>query len=460
MQAADWSREEFGRAELGDVRRTRRLEVLGTAMAERSSTSLTEICADWAEQKAGYRFFSNEAVRPESILASHRAATEERMSSEAVVLAVQDTTTLNYSHHPATIGLGALKRATDRGLVVHTTLAVTPERVPLGIVAQEVWARDPATVGKRARRKTRPIEEKESRKWLTSLEATIAVKATCPTTHLVSVGDREADVYDLFLVERPAGVDLLIRGAWDRGGEGPQSHLWATVAEAPRLGTRTVEVPRRPGQPARTAEVALHAQPVTLRPPCARTGDGLPTVTVTALWVIETAPPPDAEPLEWLLLTTLPVTTAAWANTLVDWYCCRWEIEVWHATLKSGCKIEERQLDTARRLHRCLAVTSVVAWRMLFASRLARAGPDLPCSALLTTPEWQALACHSLKVATPPSDPPSTRQAVRWIAQLGGFPARASDGHPGPTTLWRGFLHLADLTSMFRLLTPHRPNRG
>ena len=119
----------------------------------------------------------------------------------------------------------------------HTTLAVTPERVPLGILAQEVWARDPATVGKRARRKARPIEEKESRKWLASLAAVIDVRAACPTTHLVSVGDREADVYDVFLVERPDGVDLLIRGAWDRGVDGPQAHLWATVAQAPRLGT-------------------------------------------------------------------------------------------------------------------------------------------------------------------------------------------------------------------------------
>ena len=224
MARAQWAEREFGRAELGDRRRTRRLVMLATMMAERSSTSLPEMCAEWAGQKAGYRFFSNEGIRPEAILGSHVEATVERMAEAAVVLAVQDTTTLNYSHHPGTIGLGALNTARQRGLVMHTTLTVTPERVSLGLLEQEVWARDPAAVGKRATRKQRPLAEKESQKWLTSLDAVIRAKAGCPTTQIVSVGDREADVYDLFLVDRPPGVDLLVRAAWDRGVAGPQPH--------------------------------------------------------------------------------------------------------------------------------------------------------------------------------------------------------------------------------------------
>jgi hypothetical protein len=457
MKQAKWAREEFGQAELGDVRRTERLVSLGTAMAERSSTSLPEACRTWSEQKAGYRFFSNEAVRPDAILASHRKATAGRMAREPVVLAVQDTTSLSFSQHPATIGLGAVRRAEERGLLVHTTLAVTPERVPLGVLAQEVWTRDPATVGKRARRKGRPIGEKESRKWLASLAVLPEVRPACPTTQLVSVGDREADVYDLFLVERPAGVELLIRAAWDRHLEGPQPHLWAALRAAPRLGRRTVEVPRRAGLPGRTATVDLHAASVTIRPPCHREDDGLPPATVTAVWAIETAPPPDGEPIEWMLLTTLPVATLEQADRILNWYCCRWEIEVWHATLKSGCKIEQVQLATGRRLHRCLAVASIVAWRIPFAARLARDGPDLPCTVLLEPDEWRALACDALGTPTPPPEPPSLQQAVRWIAQLGGFPSRASDGEPGPTTLWRGFLHLADLSRLFRLLSQKHP---
>lgn len=453
MEPAKWAEQEFGRAELGDERRTRRLKQLGTAMAEHASSSLSEACEDWAEQKAGYRFFSNEGVRPESILASHRAATVERMASEAVVLAVQDTTMLDYSQHRFTLGLGTLRSAKQQGMLVHTTLAVTPDRVPLGLLDQQVWTRPAATLGKRASRKDRAITEKESQKWLTSLQAASQAQAHCLATQVVSVGDREADVYDLFLVDRPVGVDLLVRASWDRRIEGPQPHLWEALAAAPVLTTRSVEVPRKPGQLARTATVEIHAQAVTLRPPKHRTDEQLPSVPVTAVWVIEANPPPETEPLTWMLLTTLPVTTAAQAHKVVDWYCCRWEIEVWHRVLKSTCKIEERQLETAQRLHRCLALTSVVAWRILFATRLARAQPDLPCTDLLATHEWQALACRMLKIPTPPSDPPSYRQAVRWIAQLGGFPARASDGHPGPTTLARGFLRLAELSSLFHLLS-------
>lgn len=452
MVAAAWAEREFGAAELGDRRRTRRLVVLASVMAERTSTSLPAMCAEWSEQKAGYRFFSNEAIRPEAMLGSHVAATIVRMAEVPVVLAVQDTTTLNYSHHPGTIGLGALNTAKQRGLLLHTTLAIT-ERVPLGLLEQEVWAREPATVGKRATRKRRPLSEKESQKWLTSLDAGIRAKAACPATQIVSVGDREADVYDLFLVDRPAGVDLLVRAAWDRATDEPQAHLWAALGDTPRLGTRTVEVPGRPGVPARTASVAVHTREVSLHPPRHRSAEHLSSASVTAVWVIETTPPPGTEPIEWMLLTTRPVATFDAANRLVDWYCCRWEIEVWHTILKSGCKVEDRQLDTARRLHRCLVLASVVAWRILLASRLARTDPDLPCSVLLADDEWRALACRSLQTPAPPSEPPSLRQAVRWIARLGGFIGRTSDREPGPTTLWRGFLALAELTSMFRLLS-------
>jgi hypothetical protein len=375
------------------------------------------------------------------------------MASERVVLAVQDTTTLDYSQHRAAIGLGALKSAKQRGMVVHTTLAVTPERVPLGLLDQQVWTRSAATLGKRASRKDRMISEKESQKWLTSLQAASAAQARCAATRVVSVGDREADVYDLLLADRPVGVDLLVRASWNRRVEDEHAHLWETLAAAPVLTTRSVEVPSRPGHLARTATVEIHAREVTLRPPKHRDDEHLPPVSVTAVWVIEPNPPVETEPLAWMLLTTLPVTTPAQAHEVVDWYCCRWDIEVWHKVLKSTCKIEERQLETAQRLHRCLALTSVVAWRILFATRLARAQPDLPCTDLLATHEWQALACRMLKSPTPPPDPPSRRQAVRWIAQLGGFPARASDGDPGPITLARGFLRLAELSALFHTLT-------
>jgi hypothetical protein len=435
-------------------------------LAEQPSASLPAACADGAQLKAAYRFFANDQVRPAAVLRSHVAQTTARLAAEAVVLAVQDTTSLDYTGHPATTGLGVLSDLKQQGFLVHTTLAITPERVPLGLLAQEVWTREAASLGQRQTRRQRSIAEKESQKWLTSLEAVKAIQVQCPGTRFISVGDREADVYDFFLVERPPGVDLLVRAAWDRGVAEPQQHLWATVAAAPEAGTLSLAVPRRaarpgqagqpgtPAQPARTAQLTLRFAPVTLRPPRHRSAEHLPPVPITAVWLVEPAPPPGTPRIEWLLLTTCPVTTAEQAYRLVDYYVGRWGIEVWHKVLKSGCQIEARQLATADRLGRCLALYSVIAWRVLYATLLARAAPELPCTALLDPDEWQALWCMIQRTSTPPTTPPSLRQAVRWIAQLGGFLARASDGEPGPLTLWRGFQHLADHTAMYRLLRP------
>ena len=460
MEEGNWAELEFDEAELGDRRLTVRLVDLARRLAEHPSQSLPEACEDAAQLKAAYRFFDNEKVTPSAMLRSHVRSTMLRGAGEPVVLAVQDTTSVDYTAHPGTTGLGVLNDVKHQGFLLHTTLAITPERVSLGLLAQEVWTRDAASLGKRATRKRRPITEKESQKWLTSLEAVKAAHARCPATHFISVGDREADVYDLFLVERPAGVDLLVRASWDRAVDAPQRHLWAAVAAAPEAGTLTVAVPRtaaqpgKPAQPARTAHLTLRYTSVTLRPPRHRTTEHLPPVPITAVWVVETAPPAGTRPIEWLLLTTCPVTTTEQAFTLVHYYVCRWGIEVWHKVLKSGCRIEARQLETAERLERCLTLYSIIAWRVLYATLLARAAPDLPCTALLDADEWQALYCIIHRTPTPPASPPTLRQAVRWIAQLGGFLARAADGEPGPITLWRGFQHLADHTAMFQIMRP------
>lgn len=451
---ATWAVTEFGGAQLGDVRRTARVIELATTLARRPSASLPDACRDGAQLKAAYRFFSTAAAAPAPLLASHVAATQARLQAVPRVLAVQDTTELDYTHHPATTGLGALGDAQHQGLLVHSTLAFTPERLPLGVLAQEVWTRAVATLGQRATRKARPIAEKESQKWLTSLAAVRASAAQCPATHFVSVGDREADVYDLFVQDRPPQVDLLVRAAWDRRVAEEQEHLWAAVAAAPVLAAATVPVPRRGAQPTRPAEVTIRARTLTLRPPQHRAKERLPAVPIWAVWVREEHPPAGASPLEWLLLTTCPVVTAEDALEQVDWYACRWGIEVWHKVLKSGCAIEARQLATGDRLQRCLTLYSVIAWQVLYATMLARSLPDAPCTVLLEADEWQALYCAIHRVPIPAPTPPALRQAVRWIAQLGGFPARTRDGEPGVTVLWKGFQHLADLTTMYQIMKP------
>ena len=235
-----------------------------------------------------------------------------------VVLAVQDTTLLDYTHHPATTGLGPLDRG-HQGFLVHSTLAFTSERLPLGLLAQQVWTRDPLQPGRRATRKLRPIAEQESQKWLTSLAAVAAQWSQCPATRLLSVGDREADVYDRFLLPRPDGVDVLVRAAWDRRVAGPQPHLWDAVAQTPVVARTEVRVPKRGAPPARTATLQVRFCRVSLRPPKHRPQERLPQVTVWAVAAQEAAPPPDVPAVEWLLLTTWPVDTAADACERLDW---------------------------------------------------------------------------------------------------------------------------------------------
>jgi len=370
---------------------------------------------------------------------------------------VQDTTEANGTNLRVTEGLGPLGNSACHGLLVHTTLAITPERVPLGLLAQQVWARDPDDMGKRARRKQLPISQKESQKWLHSLDAVDTARDCCPTTRLVSVGDREADVYDVLAAPRPPGVDLLIRASWNRCVNAPQRYVWDTVVSQPVAAQILLHVPRRGPQPAREATLALRYCPLTLCPPQHRKAEGVPALTLWAVQVCEVEPPAEVEPIEWLLFTTVAVETVDDAIERVQWYSCRWGIEVWHRILKSGCRLEARQFQKAERLRRALALYSVLAWRIFYATMLARTVPDAPCSVLLEPDEWQALSCAIHRVPTPPAEPPTLGQAVTWIAQLGGFVGRRRSDRPGPEVMWRGFQHLGDLTTMYCIMRRDSP---
>ncbi len=222
LEATSWAVTEFADADLGDLRRTQRLVQLAHALAQRPGAALPEACGSGAMLKAASRFFTNDDIAPDDMVQSHIEATYSRLNAVPMVLAVQDTTEANWTNVRATEGLGPLGHPACHGLLVHTTLAITPERVPLGLLAQQVWARDPDDIGKRARRKQLPLSQKASHKWLHSLDAVCTAHDCCPSTRLGSVGDREADGYDVLAAPRPAGVDLRMRAAWNRCVDAPQ----------------------------------------------------------------------------------------------------------------------------------------------------------------------------------------------------------------------------------------------
>ena len=451
---ADWAEEELGRAALGDQRLRKRLLVIARDFYARPQSNVSQSCnGDRAKTKAAYRFFDHEQVSMEAVLQSHYAATAARVAKHAVVLAAQDTTSLNYSTHPAAERLGPI--GTDAqgaiGLLVHDTMAFNLEGTPLGLVDVQCWARNPEQFGKRHRRRQLPFEAKESVKWLRSLQALERMQRQCPQTQLVSVGDREADIYELFVwaTEKPGRPHLLIRAEQNRRVQQEHGYLWEQMAAQPLSGIKEVRLPRRDKRPARTARLEVRFGAVELRTP--RNGPRMPNVRLWAVWAHESQPPAGQEAVAWMLLTTLPVESFEGACEKLDWYARRWGIEVFHRTLKSGCQIENRQLGHADRIEGCLAIDLVVAWRIFHLCKLGRETPEVPCTVYFEEIEWQALVGFINKDPVPPPKPPTLREALRMTASLGGFLGRKGDGEPGTQTLWLGLQRLDDIAEAWKV---------
>jgi hypothetical protein len=397
-------------------------------------------------------FFDNQRVAPSDLVAGQRAACLERIQAqgESVVLLMQDTTGFDFSHHPQTSGMGALDNAHMSGFWAHNTLAVSAEGVPLGVWEQQVWVREASSRGQRHQRHARAFEEKESYKWVLGLPG---LKAVTPVTHVVTVGDREAHIYEFLDTVLNAEAEFLVRASQGRSFTQDGETVLAEVAQWPVQAHYTLSLKRRPHREAREAQVELRYGRVTLRKP-KRALTQRDTLTVHVVEVLEPAPPPGQEGVHWVLLTSLPVNTLEQAQQMVTWYTYRWLIERFHYVLKSGCKLEERQLQTQARLERLLAVFNLVAWRLLWLTYQARQTPDASCLVALTEEEWQALYAHHHRTTRLPDTPPTLHEAVRMLAQLGGFLGRQSDGEPGVKVLWRGWMRFQDIVDTWQLLHP------
>lgn len=449
-----WAVRECGGANFCDARLTQRLVSLVADLAEHPESSLPAALGQWSATKAAYRFFDNEKVTVEAIYESHRKATLGRIKNQPVILAVQDTTVFNFTLHRKTEGLGPIGQAGLAGFFLHSCLAVSAQGVPLGILAHRLWVRPPEGKDSRKTSRSRPLDDKESARWIEVTEE--AAQGIPSSTRVVMVGDRESDIFDLFLLATGKHYDILIRAAWDRRLDQTQEHLWAAVEKAPVLGRTAVTVPRSGERSEREAVLTLRAATVTLRPPPHRKKEQLPAPTLNALLVREQSPPEGVKPIEWMLLTTLPVTTFEEALQCLTWYTYRWRIERYHYILKSGCQVEKLQLESRDRLMRALAVYNVVAWRLLWLTYQTRQTPREPCTVALTESEWRTLYAVVNKTTILPDHPPDLQTAVLWIAKLGGFLGRKSDGQPGVKVLWRGFRRLQDLVVVWELFRPPR----
>lgn len=451
-----WAHEEFGRVRFYDGRLKERLYRIAQDFYGCSQGSIPEACGGKARTMGAYRFFRNPKVTMDVLLTGHTEATIERIKQHPIVLAPQDTTTLNYTTHPMTQGLGPVgtKRDAAIGLLLHDTIAFTEEGTPLGVLDAQCWARDPKDKGKRVRRKRLPIEQKESQKWLRSFRKVAEIQKACPNTKLISIGDRESDVYELFLEANrdPNGPGLLVRMNRSTRRKVGGILLWDLMAARDIDGTLSLHIPRSGERKARDTTLDVRFAKVELKPPKRLKGSG--PIRAWAVYVREQPEHAvDDNPIEWMLLTTVEVTNFQHAQQRVQWYARRWGIEVYHRTLKSGCRIQDRQLGTATGLQACLGVDMVVAWRVFHLAMLGRETPDLPCTVFFTDDEWKALCCYTTKRRVPPKQPPTLGQAMRMVGAIGGHLGRKSDGPPGTQVLWRGLQRLDTAKEMYVIFT-------
>lgn len=455
----NWVEQEFCGARIEDRRLKNRLYVIAHEFFAQPGVQVPQAGnGSEAKSKAAYRFFGNAHVNMNALLKGHIEATAQRIREYPTILAVQDTTSLNYTAHGTTQGLGPINTKKDNGvgLLVHDTMSFTTDGTPLGLLDVQCWARDPEEAGKAEERKQRPIEDKESYKWLKSYQAVAEVQSLCPETMLVSVGDREADIHELFqeAQQTDAGPKLLVRAERSRNRrvhtdqDEQYEYLWTQLAHQPIAGHQEIHVPRQGSRPARKAVLAVRYVAVTLKPPERQTRQNK-TLTPLSVWAVlaqEVDCAPEVKsPLEWMLLTTVEVSTYEQAIERLRWYALRWGIEVYHRVLKSGCRIEDRRLNTADRIENCLAIDLVIAWRIFWLVKQGRETPNVPCDGFFAEDQWKVL-CAVTRNEPPPDTPPPLGEAVRMTAKLGGFRGRKSDGEPGPTTLWRGLERLDNMT--------------
>jgi Transposase DNA-binding/Transposase Tn5 dimerisation domain len=464
-----WVEDETAGCDLGDARLNRRLGVMLAALGARPGKSLPTAFQDWANTKAAYRFFANENVSEDKILAGHFAASALRVqATDGPILVLQDTTEFSFKRaEPGKIGFtktscghktkeGRHHQHMICGMLMHASLAVTPEGLPLGLTAAKFWSREKFKGTKALARKVNPtrvpIEQKESMRWLDNLR--LSTELIGAPERCVHIGDRESDIYELYCLAQQLGTNFLVRSCVDRLAEDGNTTIAQVMAGVEPSGTHLVRFRDAAGQP-QEARLSVKFASMTVRPPIGKQ-KRYEHQHLRIIHAAEIDPPDHRAPLLWKLITNLGVTSFTEAAHKLEWYARRWSIETFFKTLKTGCRIEDIRLTTADRLANCIALACVTAWRIFWLAMLRRTEPAGVCAAAFTDTELALLDRTS-----PPPRPEQTRDLNFYtvaVARLGGYLARRHDAPPGTTVLWRGFARLADLVIGFEAANDRRPN--
>lgn len=465
-------RDEFVGCVLGDARLSARVLKMADVLEDNPGRSIPSAFVTRADWEACYRFFDNDSVSEAALVKPHIQATQARVSEWDVALLVQDTTELDLTRPKQQVsGAGPMDCESRRGAFFHPLMAFNVDGVPLGLVGMQSWTRNSISrespAEKQKKREATPIEDKESYRWLVGLELAKATAIACPNTTCICTGDSEADIYELFALAHKlrgeqANLHLLVRAGQDRATN--QGERWVAAArKAPVIATQTIHIREREAKvevnksargksrQARTAEVEIRAGTVdVLRPDHLH---GLPKkLKFNVVLVEETSPPEGEDPIRWMLVTTLPIDEADQIQSIIQYYCRRWQIEVYFRTLKSGCRVESRRFENLDRVLNCLAMLAVVAWRVMYVSYMGRTCPDMDCESVFEPSEWKSVYAI-LGRPIPRAGCPKLQDVVRAIAILGGFVDRPKN-QPGTQSVWIGLQRCYDLSNAWETFGP------
>ncbi|MBB4398904.1 IS4 family transposase [Bradyrhizobium sp. ERR14] len=454
-----WTEREIDKTAFKDARLGQRFSELLKQIGDGMGGSIPFACQDWANTKAAYRFFSNDRVEEADILSGHFAATRARYDDcRGPILLIQDTTEFSYQRaNTSAIGLtksvnsrrdkdGRWRHHTVCGMLMHSSLAVTVEGLPLGLAAVKFWTRKKfkgtAQLKKKINPTCVPIEKKESVRWLDNLRQSI--ERLGQPARCIHIGDRESDIYELYCLTQELGAHFLVRACVDRlAGDG--GHTIATeMGETSVKGLHYIDVRNDKGE-ATKAALEIKFKRIVVLPPIGKQ-KRYPALDLTIIHATERGTPKGRKPIEWKLITDLAVRSRSEAIEKINWYAMRWKIEVFHKILKSGCKAEDSKLRTAERLANLMAVFCILSWRVLWLTMLNRIAPDAPPKLALTNTEI-ALLDRLISGASHRRCRHGTLAFyLTKLARLGGYLARAGDPPPGNVVVWRGLSRLTDRT--------------
>lgn len=456
---SEWVTKELEGIEFGDKRLNNRILTLLDAASKQPQVSINRMFHTRKEVQACYRFFSNDLIDEHKIITPHLKMTLERANQTSVVLCLSDTTSLNYTTRKTLKDSGYISSNNAQGFFSHTTIAVTPERLHLGIVGQKFWAREKQKTTRSSRqRESMMFAEKESYRWLEAYRDSCELARKCSNTQVIHITDREGDIFEIFDEhQREGGVaDYIVRSNHNRtvySKDKSPSSLIQTLEESAIIGEINFEIIKREDNTTRRVTQSVQVKTLEIK---SRYGADKPnlTATINALYLKETSPPEGEKAISWCLLTSLPIDSLEKVKKVVDYYLCRWEIEVFFKTFKSGCKVEEKSLRSAERLYPLFSLLLIVAWRVNFILHMSRITPEVPCTGFFEDSEWQAGYIAATRNRSPPSTPPTLNEMIGYIARLGGHLGRKKDKSPGVKAIWIGICKLTNYADAWDLFGP------